>query len=52
MKDYTIDSVTVTPRQVTYATGIDYMTGYDEWLFIQVRLHATECVGGARPATA
>lgn len=36
MKDYTLDSVTITPRQVTYVSGVDYMTDYDEWLHIQV----------------
>ncbi|CAN0394251.1 unnamed protein product, partial [Scytosiphon promiscuus] len=36
VKDFTIDSLTVTPRQTTFETGADYMTDFDEWLDIQV----------------
>ena len=36
LKDFTLDSITVTPQQTTFATGFDYMTDYDEWLNIQV----------------
>ena len=39
MKNFTIDSITVKPLQTTYAPGVDYMADYDEWLFIQVRIH-------------
>nr|CAF04025.1 vanadium-dependent iodoperoxidase 1 [Laminaria digitata] len=35
VKDFTIDSITVTPMQKTFAPGADYMTDYDEWLSIQ-----------------
>ncbi|CAM9093034.1 unnamed protein product [Laminaria digitata] len=35
VKDFTIDSITVTPMQTTFAPGVDYMADYDEWLFIQ-----------------
>lgn len=37
VKDFTIDSITSTPQQTTFATGVDYMADYDEWLLIQVR---------------
>ena len=37
VKDFIIDSITVTPKQKTLAPGINYMTDFDEWLFIQVR---------------
>ena len=36
VKDFTLDSITVTPLQTTFAAGVDYMTDYDEWLNIQV----------------
>ena len=36
VKDFTIDSITVTPKQKTTAPGINYMTDFDEWLYIQV----------------
>lgn len=36
MKDFTIDSVAMVPQQKTFASGVDYMADYDEWLFIQV----------------
>ena len=36
VKDFTIDSITVKPLQTTFASGVDYMADYDEWLFIQV----------------
>ena len=32
-----MDSLEVTPKQTTYAPGVDYMTDYDSWLHIQVR---------------
>ncbi|CAN0395332.1 unnamed protein product, partial [Scytosiphon promiscuus] len=35
VKDFTIDSITVKAQQTTFATGVDYMADYDEWLFIQ-----------------
>lgn len=31
-----MDSIMVTPKQETFAPGVDYMTDYDSWLFIQV----------------
>ena len=34
--NFTIDSITVTPKQTTTAPGINFMTDFDEWLFIQV----------------
>lgn len=36
VKDFTLDSITVTPKQITYVPGVDYMTDYDDWLHIQV----------------
>ena len=36
VKDFIIDSITVKPLQTTFASGVDYMADYDEWLFIQV----------------
>lgn len=36
MKDFTLDSITVTPKMTTFVPGVDYMTDYDEWLHIQV----------------
>jgi len=36
VKDFTLDSLTVTPKQTNFAAGVDYMTDYDEWLRIQV----------------
>ncbi|CAM9570084.1 unnamed protein product [Ectocarpus sp. 13 AM-2016] len=35
VKVFTIDSSTVTPKQATFKPGVDYMTGHDDWLFIQ-----------------
>lgn len=35
VKDFNIDSITVTPKQTTFKPGVDYMTGHDDWLFIQ-----------------
>ncbi|CAM9376610.1 unnamed protein product [Laminaria digitata] len=35
VKDFTIDSITVTPTRKKFAPGADYMADYDEWLFIQ-----------------
>ncbi|CAM9093102.1 unnamed protein product [Laminaria digitata] len=35
VKDFTLDSITATPMQTTFAPGVDYMADYDEWLFIQ-----------------
>ncbi|CAN0474286.1 unnamed protein product, partial [Scytosiphon promiscuus] len=36
VQDFSLDSITVTPKQTTLAPGVDYMTAYDQWLFIQV----------------
>ena len=36
LRDVTIDSITVSPLQRTFAPGVDYMTAYDDWLFVQV----------------
>ena len=36
VKDFTLDSMVISPRQTTFAPGVDYMTDYDEWLHIQV----------------
>lgn len=36
LNDFTLDSITITPLQTTFAAGYDYMTDYDEWLNIQV----------------
>ena len=33
---FTFDSMTITPKHTVFATGVDYMTEYDEWLRIQV----------------
>ncbi|CAM9167488.1 unnamed protein product, partial [Laminaria digitata] len=35
VKDFTLDSITVPARQTTYMPGHDYMTDYEDWLFIQ-----------------
>ncbi|CAM9505578.1 unnamed protein product, partial [Laminaria digitata] len=35
VKDFTLDSITVTPKMTTFVPGVDYMTDYDEWLHIQ-----------------
>ncbi|CAN0012995.1 unnamed protein product [Ectocarpus sp. 4 AP-2014] len=35
VKDFTVDSITVTPEQATFKPGVDYMTGHGDWLFIQ-----------------
>ncbi|CAM9166878.1 unnamed protein product, partial [Laminaria digitata] len=35
VKDFTLDSITAAPMQKTFASGVDYMADYDEWLFIQ-----------------
>lgn len=36
VKDFTLDSITVPAKQKTYLAGDDYMTTYEDWLFIQV----------------
>lgn len=36
MKSFTLDSIAVTPKQTTFVLGVDYMTDYSNWLFIQV----------------
>eukprot|EP00903_Cladosiphon_okamuranus_P011260 g10618.t1 len=33
--DFTMDSITVTPKQATFVPGVDYMTSHADWLFIQ-----------------
>lgn len=43
MKDFTLDSITVSPMQVTYVPGVDYMTSYVDWLYIQVGGLAAGC---------
>ncbi|CAN0539814.1 unnamed protein product, partial [Scytosiphon promiscuus] len=35
VKDFTIDSITAKAQQTTFASGVDDMADYDEWLFIQ-----------------
>ena len=37
VKDFSLDSITCSPRQTTYVPGVDYMTSYDDWLYIQAR---------------
>ena len=36
LRNVTIDSITVSPLQTTFKPGVDYMTAYDDWLFVQV----------------
>lgn len=36
VNDFTMDSITVTPKQATFAPGVDYMTSHADWLFVQV----------------
>ncbi|CAM9112449.1 unnamed protein product, partial [Laminaria digitata] len=35
VKSFTLDSIAVTPKQTTFVIGVDYMTDYSNWLFIQ-----------------
>eukprot|EP00752_Nemacystus_decipiens_P010080 g8982.t1 len=35
VNDFTMDSITVAPKQATFAPGVDYMTSHDDWLFVQ-----------------
>ncbi|CAN0471952.1 unnamed protein product, partial [Scytosiphon promiscuus] len=35
VQNFTIDSITVEPKQYTFAPGEDYMADFDEWLSIQ-----------------
>ena len=36
VNSFTIDSITVEPKQTTFASGVNYMVDFDEWLNIQV----------------
>lgn len=44
-----MDSITVTPKQTTFAPGVDYMTGHADWLFVQVWGGAQSYVYSLRP---
>ncbi|CAN0417190.1 unnamed protein product, partial [Laminaria digitata] len=35
VKDFSLDSITVVSKQTTLAPGVDYMTAYADWLFVQ-----------------
>ncbi|CAM9469228.1 unnamed protein product [Sphacelaria rigidula] len=35
VKNYTMDSITISPKATTFAPGVDYMTDYESWLHIQ-----------------
>ncbi|CAM9605957.1 unnamed protein product [Discosporangium mesarthrocarpum] len=37
VKSFTIDSIEVEPKQTTFVPDKDYMTDYDNWLYIQAR---------------
>lgn len=41
ISDVTIDSISITPMQTTYAPNVDYMTDYDDWLSVQVSENTT-----------
>ena len=38
LSDFTIDGTVVTPKLRTLVPGMDYMTGVDTWLAVQVGL--------------
>lgn len=36
LSDFFIDTIKVTPKQVTLVPRMDYMTTFDDWLDVQV----------------